>query len=215
MADDLAKQVDDIEAENERVKNNVKDREAALGEQIGELGELSNLRDKKGDQDRELEMLDKEIEDLGVQTKRYGSDIRALQDEKEELTEQVDALDTMLQRREDENADLEADLARADRQIDFLQGEIAKQGHKKPNKNFNMKKGDMLDELLGSYVNETGCPVPIKRLGNGFYMFGSRKIFAKVLNGRLVIRVGGGYMVIEEFISSYAEGELRKAKAKE
>lgn len=73
----------------------------------------------------------------------------------------------------------------------------------------------MLDELLGSYVNETGCPVPIKRLGNGFYMFGSRKIFAKVLNGRLVIRVGGGYMVIEEFISSYAEGELRKAKAKE
>lgn len=73
----------------------------------------------------------------------------------------------------------------------------------------------MLDELLGAYVNETGCPVPIKRLGNGFYMFGSRKIFAKVLNGRLVIRVGGGYMVIEEFISSYADAELRKAKHKD
>ena len=121
----------------------------------------------------------------------------------------------MLNRRENENADLEAELERADRQIEFLQGEIKKQGNKKPNKNFNLKKGDMLDELLGNYVNETGCPVPIKRLGNGFYMFGSRKIFAKVLNGRLVIRVGGGYMVIEEFISSYAEGELRKAKHKE
>ena len=121
----------------------------------------------------------------------------------------------MLNRRESENADLEAELEKADRQIDFLKNEIEKQGSKRPAKNFNIKKGDMLDELLGNYVNETGCPVPIKRLGNGFYMFGSRKIFAKVLNGRLVIRVGGGYMVIEEFISSYAEGELRKAKAKE
>ena len=32
MADDLAKQVSDIEAENERVKTNVKDREGALKE---------------------------------------------------------------------------------------------------------------------------------------------------------------------------------------
>ena len=41
-------------------------------------------------------------------------------------------------------------------------------------------------------------------------MFGTRKIFAKILNGKLVIRVGGGYMVIEEFISTYAEKELVK-----
>ena len=68
----------------------------------------------------------------------------------------------------------------------------------------------MLDELLGSYINENGCPVPIMRLGNGYYMFGSRKIYAKVLNGKLVIRVGGGYMIINEFIATYAEAELRK-----
>ena len=41
-------------------------------------------------------------------------------------------------------------------------------------------------------------------------MFGSRKIYAKVLNGKLVIRVGGGYMIINEFISTYADNELRK-----
>jgi TfoX/Sxy family transcriptional regulator of competence genes len=44
------------------------------------------------------------------------------------------------------------------------------------------------------------CPVPIKRLGGGYYLFGTKKIYAKILNGRLVIRVGGGYMVIDEFI---------------
>ena len=47
--------------------------------------------------------------------------------------------------------------------------------------------------------------MPIKRLGNGFYLFGTRKIFAKIMNGKLVIRVGGGYMVIEEFIATYAD----------
>ena len=87
MANDLEAQVDEIEAENSKVRKNVEDREAALKLQIGELGELSSLRDKKGDQDRELELLDKEIEDLKLQNKRYGKDIEALRSEKEELTE--------------------------------------------------------------------------------------------------------------------------------
>ena len=68
-----------------------------------------------------------------------------------------------------------------------------------------MPKGDLLDEMLGQYINQANCPVPIKKLGNGYYIFGTRKIYAKILNGKLVIRVGGGYMVIEEFISTYAD----------
>lgn len=52
--------------------------------------------------------------------------------------------------------------------------------------------------------------MPIKKLGNGYYIFGTRKIYAKILNGKLVIRVGGGYMIIEEFINTYAEQELTK-----
>ena len=87
MANDLERQVDEIEAENSKVRKNVEDREAALKLQIGELGELSTLRDKKGDQDRELELLDKEIDDLKLQNKRYKNDIEALRSEKEELTE--------------------------------------------------------------------------------------------------------------------------------
>ena len=52
--------------------------------------------------------------------------------------------------------------------------------------------------------------MPIKKLGNGYYIFGTRKIYAKILNGKLVIRVGGGFMIIEEFINTYAEQELNK-----
>jgi len=75
--------------------------------------------------------------------------------------------------------------------------------------------GDLLDEMLGQYINKSGCPVPIKKLGDGYYLFGTKKIFAKILNGKLVIRVGGGYMVIEEFISTYAEKEMIKLDQQE
>jgi len=129
-----------------------------------------------------------------------------MQDEKDALVEHVDQLDQLVQARESDLGQIEAELDVCTQKIDFLQNKITELGKlKKPAKLFTGKRGDMLDELLGNYINETGCPVPIQRLGNGFYMFGTRKIFAKVLNGRLVIRVGGGFMVIEEFISAYAE----------
>ena len=52
--------------------------------------------------------------------------------------------------------------------------------------------------------------VPIRRLGGGFYLFGTRKIYAKVLNMKLVVRVGGGFMNFTEFIETYALSELKK-----
>ena len=54
--------------------------------------------------------------------------------------------------------------------------------------------------------------MPIRRLGNGYYIFGTRKVYAKIMNGKLVIRVGGGYMVIDEFIQTYADIEMNKIK---
>jgi hypothetical protein len=70
-----------------------------------------------------------------------------------------------------------------------------------------------VDELLAKYINMASCPVPIKRLGNGYYLFGTKKIYAKIMNGKLVIRVGGGYMIIEEFIASYSDSEIKKINA--
>ncbi len=43
-------------------------------------------------------------------------------------------------------------------------------------------------------------------------MFGTKKIFAKIMNGKLVIRVGGGYMMAEEFIATHSEAEMNKMK---
>jgi hypothetical protein len=62
--------------------------------------------------------------------------------------------------------------------------------------------------MLAEYI--PGCRVPIKKLYEGYYLFGTKKIYAKIMNGKLVIRVGGGYMIIEEFIATYEEPELLK-----
>ena len=75
---------------------------------------------------------------------------------------------------------------------------------------FQMPKGDLLDQMLSHYINQANCLVPIRKLGNGFYLFGTKKIYAKILNGKLVIRVGGGFMIIEEFIATYQDAELLK-----
>ena len=72
-----------------------------------------------------------------------------------------------------------------------------------------------MDELFAEYINRLNCPVPIIRIGNNQYNFGSKKIAAKVINGKLVIRVGGGFMGIEEFMMYYGQQELQKIQKEE
>jgi len=83
-----------------------------------------------------------------------------------------------------------------------------------PRKLYRAVKGDIVDELFADYINRLNCPVPIKRLGNNYYTFGTKKIFAKIINGKLVIRVGGGYMGIEEFMMYYGQKSFKNYKKK-
>lgn len=77
---------------------------------------------------------------------------------------------------------------------------------KKPVKQlFKAVPGDELDKMLGEILSRLGIPVVISRLGGGYYMFGGKKIFCKIINGKLVVRVGGGYMGIEEFIMVFGK----------
>lgn len=80
-----------------------------------------------------------------------------------------------------------------------------------PKPSYKHAKGDMIDEMMAQYMN--GCAVPMTRLGDGFYLFGTKKIYAKIMNGKLVVRVGGGYMIIEEFLQQYTDQELAKIKS--
>jgi len=75
---------------------------------------------------------------------------------------------------------------------------------------YRVMKGDSVDEMLANVLNITDCEIPISRIGDGWYMFGSKKIYAKIMNNKLVCRVGGGFSNMEEFIRDYAESERLK-----
>eukprot|EP00347_Sterkiella_histriomuscorum_P011164 403373507 len=96
------------------------------------------------------------------------------------------------------------------RKIAQLENEINDILSKKPKKAaYKSVKGDEIDQMLAEMLNKTGESVDLKRLGGGFYMFGDKKIFCKIMNGNLVVRVGGGYVSIEEFIKVYAKKQTR------
>jgi hypothetical protein len=85
---------------------------------------------------------------------------------------------------------------------------------KKHKKKYKAKKGDEVDELLGELLNNTNTEVEIKRTGEGKYMIGDKKVSAKVVNGKLLIRIGGGYMTMEEYMKSFGEAQLKRNQRK-
>ena len=59
---------------------------------------------------------------------------------------------------------------------------------------------DEIDQEFGDFINRAKLPFEVKRLSANHYLFGTKNIIAKMVNGRLLIRVGGGYMYVEQFI---------------
>lgn len=92
--------------------------------------------------------------------------------------------------------------------FDFIIQEIQK-SEGRPG-DYQAIKGDVLDEQLAVFINDAGLGELLRRQEAGQYSFGSRKIQAKILNSQLIIRVGGGYCHIEEFIQQYAKIEMVK-----
>jgi len=58
-------------------------------------------------------------------------------------------------------------------------------------------------------MSKTGCLMFI-RIEEGVYMFGTKRTSAKIVNDSLLLRVGGGYMNIEEFVRQYNDKEKEK-----
>ena len=75
---------------------------------------------------------------------------------------------------------------------------------------------DQVDVAMAQYINSRlkTLEIPFVREETGVYKFGFRRVFVKLENGVLSIRVGGGYMRIEEFIELYTPVEIDRLLAK-
>jgi len=52
--------------------------------------------------------------------------------------------------------------------------------------------------------------VQMTRMKEGVYMYGKTKLGIMIANGRAIIRVGGGYMSLEEFLKTYTPLEMAR-----
>ena len=71
-------------------------------------------------------------------------------------------------------------------------------------------KGDEVDEMWAYHLNKAEIELNVVRIEAGKYLFGTRNVTAKIVAGKLVVRVGGGYMSADEFIAHYGQSELLK-----
>ena len=78
-------------------------------------------------------------------------------------------------------------------------------------------KDDPVDCAMAEYVNSLDEPlqIPFVREDPGIYLFGSKRIFIKLDNGKLsskiyIVRIGGGTILLDEYVDSYTNNELLK-----
>ena len=75
-------------------------------------------------------------------------------------------------------------------------------------------KSDAVDTKLAEYINNYPDRKKLKimfmRESEGVYEFGQRKVMVKVERGKIQIKVGGGYLSIDEFLDQYTPIELER-----
>lgn len=73
---------------------------------------------------------------------------------------------------------------------------------------------DPLDVKLAEYINNYPDRAKLKimfmRESAGVYAFGSKRINVEVMQDRIKVRIGGGYLSIDEFIDQYTPTEVEK-----
>ena len=88
----------------------------------------------------------------------------------------------------------------------------------RPISKYNFDQHDPVDKLLGSELNKFlnifgSLPIPFRKVKNGIYMFGKTKLNMTIANGNLIVRVGGGFVKLAEFLKLYLPMETTRMKS--
>jgi hypothetical protein len=81
-------------------------------------------------------------------------------------------------------------------------------------------KNDVIDKRLAEFINNSSYKAKLASMfvrenGEGIYQFGTRKVFIRVEQDQIIIRVGGGFLHIEEFLAQYMTVEYEKQERRD
>ena len=80
-------------------------------------------------------------------------------------------------------------------------------------------KNDLIDKKLAEYINNYPDRQKLKimfmRESEGVYQFGTKRVMVKCVKDKIEIRVGGGFLSIDEFLDQYTPTELQVLERKD
>ena len=80
-------------------------------------------------------------------------------------------------------------------------------------------KDDPVDQKLADFVNNypdrNRLKIMFMRETEGVYEFGSKRLEIRLAQNKIMIRVGGGYIGIDEFLDQYTQVELEKQERRD
>ena len=80
-------------------------------------------------------------------------------------------------------------------------------------------RDDPVDKRLAEYINNyperQRLKIMFMRESEGVYQFGSKRVCVRVDKDKINIRVGGGYLSIDEFLDIYTPAELERLERKD
>ena len=147
-----------------------------------------------------------------------------LQSAKQELRDELDSLAIYMQELEDKvykanktSLELLKQIRDDDEEIETLKRYII--DLKSKIAVYIPVKDDPIDQKVAEYINNypdrQRLKVMFMRESSGVYEFGSRRVGIKVDKDRISVRVGGGYLSIDEFLDQYTPVELQKLERKD
>ncbi|CDW72038.1 UNKNOWN [Stylonychia lemnae] len=79
-------------------------------------------------------------------------------------------------------------------------------------KRYKSIRGDTVDELVESVVNKSDIQVPIIRMMQGKYLIGTESKLLIIKGVSVMVRIGGGFEKLDEYIQRNQKNELDKLK---
>lgn len=173
--------------ENEKLTNEV---EVLRAEVTQNKQEIANLETDKLENSANFQQKNKELEQKLILMEESNKELKSIiqklkSTHKFEISELQQTLDSLL-------------LEKDDLEVSFNESR-----HKADSRPDTQVTYDEVDKLLDEYHNTHGIDNRFLKIAPGLYIFGSKKLNVLIKNDCIICRVGGGYMMIDEFLKLY------------
>lgn len=168
--------------------------------------EIDNNEDGKAQLKLDIEELNKNLEEKGEELYEVNKTLHETQTELETTKADLEDATSELEERTRQVSNSKGRIQELMHNLEnFVKGEAVYIGHSQ----------DMIDtqltNFLTQYPEREKMKILFLRESEGVYQFGQRRVNIKLEKGNTIkVRVGGGFMHIDEFLEKYTESEVQK-----